>query len=114
MSTSGAFPTIAGTASITSPAFSSGIAFSRIFAATVSMPHDSPTLDYTFLTKTRRQITGVCRCDKIAAMLLESLEVLNFRNLRGNIRFAPGLNILAGENGQGKTNWLEAIGVLAS
>jgi DNA replication and repair protein RecF len=47
-------------------------------------------------------------------MLLESVEALNFRNLQGGIRFGPELHILVGENGQGKTNWLEAIGVLAS
>ncbi len=47
-------------------------------------------------------------------MLLESVEVLGFRNLRDGIAFSPSLNILAGENGQGKTNWLEAIAVLAS
>src|SRR4029453_3569266 len=47
-------------------------------------------------------------------MLLESIEALNFRNLEGRIEFGPALNILSGENGQGKTNWLEAIAVLAS
>jgi len=47
-------------------------------------------------------------------MLLESVEALNFRNLAGKIEFGPALNILSGENGQGKTNWLEAIAVLAS
>ena len=47
-------------------------------------------------------------------MLLESVEALNFRNLHGGMRFGPELNILVGENGEGKTNWLEAIGVLAS
>ena len=47
-------------------------------------------------------------------MLLESIEARNFRNLNGKIVCSEGLNILAGENGQGKTNWLEAIGVLAS
>lgn len=47
-------------------------------------------------------------------MLLESLEAQNFRNLRGSIAFSNGMNILVGENGQGKTNWLEAIAVLAS
>lgn len=46
-------------------------------------------------------------------MLLESLEVQNFRNLQGSIVLGRGINILAGENGQGKTNWLEAIAVLA-
>jgi DNA replication and repair protein RecF len=34
----------------------------------------------------------------------------NFRNLApGEIEFAPGLNFLIGENGQGKTNLLEAV-----
>ena len=47
-------------------------------------------------------------------MLLESLEAHNFRNLSGSITFGNGLNILFGENGQGKTNWLEAIAVLGS
>jgi DNA replication and repair protein RecF len=46
-------------------------------------------------------------------MRLESLNVQNFRNLRGRASFTDGLNILVGENGQGKTNWLEAIAVLA-
>jgi DNA replication and repair protein RecF len=47
-------------------------------------------------------------------MLLERLEAINFRNLSGSIDLSAGLNILAGENGQGKTNWLEAVAVLAS
>ncbi len=47
-------------------------------------------------------------------MLLESIEANDFRNLSGRIAFADGLNILIGENGMGKTNWLEAIAVLAS
>lgn len=47
-------------------------------------------------------------------MLLESIAAENFRNLSGGITFGPGLSILIGENGQGKTNWLEAISVLAS
>src|SRR5256885_916354 len=47
-------------------------------------------------------------------MLLESIEAKDFRNLQGKISFGESLNILVGENGQGKTNWLEAIGMLAS
>jgi len=47
-------------------------------------------------------------------MLLESLEAINFRNLSGRLEFSPGLNVFAGENGEGKTNWLEAIALLAS
>lgn len=47
-------------------------------------------------------------------MLLESLEVHNFRNLSGVISCGQHLNIIFGENGQGKTNWLEAIYTLAT
>jgi DNA replication and repair protein RecF len=47
-------------------------------------------------------------------MQLESLEVHDFRNLQGEMDCGSGLNILAGENGQGKTNWLEAIYLLAT
>lgn len=47
-------------------------------------------------------------------MLLESAEARHFRNLAGGLEFRPGLNILIGDNGQGKTNWLEAIYLLAT
>jgi len=47
-------------------------------------------------------------------MFLESLEVLNFRNLEGKLSFGRNLNIFSGENGQGKTNWLEAMYLLAT
>ena len=47
-------------------------------------------------------------------MLLESVEVHNFRNLRDTLICRPGLNILVGDNGHGKTNWLEAICILAT
>lgn len=47
-------------------------------------------------------------------MLLESLVVENFRNLQGGIHCGQYLNIIFGENGQGKTNWLEAIYLLAT
>src|ERR1041384_5489250 len=47
-------------------------------------------------------------------MLLESLEVHNFRNLSGHVSWSPGLNLIFGDNGQGKTNWLEAIYLLAT
>jgi DNA replication and repair protein RecF len=51
---------------------------------------------------------------KIFSMLLESLEVHNFRNLSGKVVWGAGLNIIYGDNGQGKTNWLEAIYLLAT
>jgi DNA replication and repair protein RecF len=47
-------------------------------------------------------------------MLLESVEANSFRNLRGKLKCGAGLNVLVGENGQGKTNWLEAIDILAT
>lgn len=47
-------------------------------------------------------------------MLLESIEVHNFRNLSGSISWGAGLNIIYGDNGQGKTNWLESIYLLAT
>ena len=47
-------------------------------------------------------------------MLLETLEAENFRNLNGKITCGKNLNIIFGENGQGKTNWLEAIYLLAT
>ena len=47
-------------------------------------------------------------------MLLETLEAEHFRNLNGKIVCGKGLNIIFGENGQGKTNWLEAIYLLAT
>jgi DNA replication and repair protein RecF len=47
-------------------------------------------------------------------MLLELLEVHQFRNLSGRLSWGSGLNIVFGENGEGKTNWLEAIYLLAT
>lgn len=47
-------------------------------------------------------------------MLLESIEAQNFRNLTGRIECGNRLNVIFGENGQGKTNWLEAIHLLAT
>jgi DNA replication and repair protein RecF len=46
-------------------------------------------------------------------MILDFVEVENFRNLSGKIFWGPGLNIILGNNGQGKTNWLEAIYLLS-
>jgi DNA replication and repair protein RecF len=46
-------------------------------------------------------------------MLLADIEATNFRNLSGKIVWGPKLNIIFGNNGQGKTNWLEAIYLLA-
>jgi DNA replication and repair protein RecF len=46
-------------------------------------------------------------------MLLSEIEAVNFRNLSGKIVWGPQLNIIYGNNGQGKTSWLEAINILA-
>lgn len=47
-------------------------------------------------------------------MFLELIEVENFRNLESTVRCGHDLNILVGLNGQGKTNWLEAINILST
>jgi len=47
-------------------------------------------------------------------MFLREIGVENFRQLKGGFRCFEGLNILFGRNGQGKTNWMEAIYVLAT
>jgi len=46
-------------------------------------------------------------------MILESIEAHQFRNLSGTILWGSGLNIIFGNNGQGKTNWLEGIYLLS-
>ena len=46
-------------------------------------------------------------------MLLESIQAHHFRNLSGELQLGPRLNIIFGSNGQGKTNWLEAIYLLS-
>jgi DNA replication and repair protein RecF len=46
-------------------------------------------------------------------MFLRSIEAHGFRNLEGKIVWGNGLNILHGNNGEGKSNWLEAIYLLA-
>jgi DNA replication and repair protein RecF len=47
-------------------------------------------------------------------MHLQRIEAHQFRNLTGSIDFSPGLNVLYGANAQGKSNWLEAIYLLAT
>ncbi|HUP65453.1 MAG TPA: DNA replication and repair protein RecF [Thermoanaerobaculia bacterium] len=48
-------------------------------------------------------------------MILRSLGTRSFRNLRdASIEFHPSANIFVGDNGQGKTNLLEAVYLLAT
>jgi DNA replication and repair protein RecF len=48
-------------------------------------------------------------------MELNRLELRNFRNYReAELDFAPGVNLIVGNNAQGKTNLLEAISYLGS
>ena len=43
-------------------------------------------------------------------MLIKRIDIKDFRNIQsGHLEFTEGINILAGQNGQGKTNVLEAI-----
>lgn len=53
-------------------------------------------------------------CNPVLDMLLEAIQAHDFRNLSGNISWGESLNIIYGDNGQGKTNWLEAIYFLAT
>src|SRR5438046_7857696 len=46
-------------------------------------------------------------------MFLRSIRVQDFRNLQGAIDWGKGTNVIYSNNGQGKTNWLEAIHFLA-
>ena len=48
-------------------------------------------------------------------MNLRELRLRSFRNYEeGNVQFEPGVNLIVGDNAQGKTNLLEAISYLGS
>lgn len=47
-------------------------------------------------------------------MLINSVSAVDLRNLTGGVVLDRGLNILTGENGEGKTNWLEAVFIAAT
>ena len=48
-------------------------------------------------------------------MLLQHLILRNFRNYeQAQATFSPSVNILYGDNGQGKTNLLEAIYLIST
>ena len=48
-------------------------------------------------------------------MKLENIQLQDFRNYRAlNLDFDPGVNLIVGDNAQGKTNLLEAISYLGS
>lgn len=48
-------------------------------------------------------------------MIIKELETYNFRNLQNSkICLSPFLNVFVGQNGQGKTNILEAVNLLAT
>lgn len=49
------------------------------------------------------------------SLAVESLSIRGFRNLRSvDVELGPAFNVLSGDNGQGKTNLLEAAYVLAT
>jgi len=48
-------------------------------------------------------------------MYVTGVELVDFRNYEhANLEFAPGVNVLTGQNGQGKTNIVEAVAYLAT
>lgn len=43
-------------------------------------------------------------------MIIKRINAVDFRNIEScDVEFTPGVNVLAGDNAQGKTNLLEAI-----
>ena len=49
------------------------------------------------------------------SLAIESLSVRGFRNLTSlDVALGPGFNVISGDNGQGKTNVLESVYVLAT
>ena len=47
-------------------------------------------------------------------MQCKKIEVENFRNIeKASVEFSPGVNLLLGDNAQGKTNLLEAVSLMA-
>jgi DNA replication and repair protein RecF len=47
-------------------------------------------------------------------MQCKNIQVENFRNIEAaSVAFSPGVNLLLGDNAQGKTNLLEAISLMA-
>jgi DNA replication and repair protein RecF len=77
-------------------------------------PCDGSLEKYSRLLDLLSSKNGQVRYVRIFLVLLERIEALNFRNLAGSMSFASGLNFFLGNNGEGKTNWLEAINLLAS
>jgi DNA replication and repair protein RecF len=83
----------------------------QLWSISIRKARDASFLSIEFVSNEQRKSM---LCVKIIRMLLESLEVHNFRNLSGKVVWGAGLNIIYGDNGQGKTNWLEAIYLLAT
>jgi DNA replication and repair protein RecF len=55
------------------------------------------------------------RTNEEYALYLTDIKLYSFRNLAdGEIYFHPGINLIEGENGQGKSNLIEAIHVLSA
>ncbi len=45
-------------------------------------------------------------------MILNQIKILNYKGIKDmQIRFAPGINLLIGDNGVGKTSVLDALSV---
>ncbi|HXI11474.1 MAG TPA: DNA replication and repair protein RecF [Thermoanaerobaculia bacterium] len=73
------------------------------------------TLGTTHNYFSQRRLLPAAGPDNTLPMILESFRIENFRNLiSGELHCHPSANIFVGENGQGKTNLLEAIYFLAT
>jgi DNA replication and repair protein RecF len=51
----------------------------------------------------------------LRALFVETLQLRSFRNFSSaNLSFGPGFNVVSGDNGQGKTNLVEAVYAIAT
>ena len=50
----------------------------------------------------------------MSGQYITGIDIQNYRNIQqAKAQFSPGINIIFGENGQGKTNFLEAVWLLS-
>ena len=45
---------------------------------------------------------------------IKNIDITDYRNIKkANVEFSPGINIIYGENAQGKTNFMEAVWLMS-
>lgn len=67
------------------------------------------------MKRAKRASSSSCPCASDRAVRLTSLSLRDFRNAEAiDLEPAPGFNVIVGDNGQGKTNLVEAVHLLAT